>query len=304
MRATRENSFEPFSSHRIVAASGVVLLVFLSFAYGVGVGACHWPPFSLLKGIRTSTRVASWDKFAGGDAVAAEIAAIARSESGTSKARQAEFVRQFVYRNSVHQIDEEFRRYAWDRPRVLQMLSEHHRTQRSPPHLSCGSRAIAMRTILAALGIESRLVQTFSDDYEEVRSHTFLEVYDDETARWVVHDPDYDVTYVDALSNQPVSLIRLILGDLASVAPVSARGRGWELNKAGLLKKRFFEAARYEGREGTSDILVVNSDRFSITKRFPGNGQMTFLEFSEQHYRRPTVLLNNGVFWKGLRTAF
>jgi hypothetical protein len=300
----------------VVAAAAVV-----SFGYGIGVGALRWPPYSLLKSLRVLPRdglpgepgrgggsrdasskkdaapgmAASSEKPENGGA-AAEIARVIRGRAGPSKPEQAWLVRQFVHDHTVHRMDNQRNRYAHDIPTVLSMLHDHDLTGQNPPNLSCGPRARAMKAILDAMGIENRMVQVFSDDYESVRSHTFLEVRDEPSGRWTVHDPDYDVTYVDAHTGAPVSLLRLILGDLESVLPDSGRGRGWDVNKAKPLKEHFFEAAKFDGPEGGSDVIVVNTDRFSIGKRFPDNAGATFAEFSEEHYRRPTFLLSNTVF--------
>jgi len=305
---------------RAVVVVGVAAALFVSFGYGVGVGARRWPPYSLLKSVGVLPRDVSpggprrddgsreasskedaafrkevpSERLATGR-VAAEIARIVQGQAGSSKTEEARFVRQFVYGHSVHRMDDQRNRYAGDMPTALSMLHDHYLTGRNPPNLSCGPRARAMQAILDALAIENRMVHVFSDDYEGVQSHTFLEVRDPPSGRWTVHDPDYDVTYVDARSGAPVSLLRLILGDLESVVPLSGRGRGWEANHTKHLKEHFFEAAKYDAREGAADVIVVNTDRFSIGKRFPADAGATFLEFSEKHYRRPAFLLNHTI---------
>ncbi len=275
---------------RLVTAIGLAILVLLAFAYGVGVGVRHWPPFAQLKRMKALTRQTALSRLA---EAAAPIALLARSQAGSSKSEQARFARQFVYDHSIHRIDEEHQRYALNTPVVLRMLRDHYRTGRAPPHLSCGPRALALAAILDALSIENRIVDVFSGDYEDVRSHTFVEVFDEQSRRWAIQDPDFDVTYEDRRTGQPVCLMRLILGDLESAIPVSRRGRGWEINQVDHLKKHYFQAARYDTRADDCNILVVNTDRFPLAKRFPLNDNMTFQEFSEKNHRRPVFLLNN-----------
>ena len=288
-------------SSRVFAFGGVALLLVLAFGYGVGVGVYHWPPFSAMKAIKASVLDAASREPRIVEA-AEDIASLARKQAGPSKAAQARFAREFVFSHSLHQLDSEHARYAWDTRAVLAMLHEHYLTRQNPPHLSCGPRALALKAVLDAMGIESRLVHVFTGDYDEVRSHTFLEVFDEDSARWVIHDPDNDVSYVDAGTGEPVSLMRLVFGDLRSVVPVSQRGRGWELNEIGDLQSHYFQAAKYDSSDGTSDLVVVNTDRFSVAKRFPANDDMTFVEFSQKNYRRPVFLLNNAISSSGRQT--
>jgi hypothetical protein len=286
--------FRVGSWSRVLVFGGGLLLLALSFGYGVGVGVYHWPPFSAMKRLKASVQGVAPVESPIAEA-AAKIASLARSQAGPSKSAQARFAREFVFSNSLHRIDSEHERYAWDTRAVLVMLHDHYLTRENPPHLSCGPRALALKAVLDALGIESRLVHIFTGDYEEIRSHTFLEVYDADSARWVIEDPGNDVTYVDAATNEPVSLMRLVLGGVPSVVPVSRRGRGWELNEIDYLQAHYFQAAKYDSSDGTPDVVVVNTDRLSVTKRFPANDNMTFVEFSRKSYQRPVFLLNNAI---------
>jgi hypothetical protein len=280
---------------RLISAGGIALVAILSFAYGVGVGVRHWPPFALLKKLTSPPPDAASDLTRAAEEAAARIALLAQNEAGRSKSEQARFAREFVYDHSIHAIDEEHAQYAWDTSTVLLMLHNHCLTRQRPPHLSCGPRALALQAILDALGIENRAVHVFSGDYDEIRSHTFVEVLDENSGRWVIHDPDFDVAYVDTRAGRQVSLLRLVFNDLESVLPVSRRGRGWEINEVDHLKAHYFQAAKYDVRAGDCDVLVMNTDRFPVAKRFSGNGGVTFREFSEQSYRRPAFLLNNTV---------
>ncbi len=271
---------------------GASLLLVLSFGYGVGVGARHWPPYSAIKkasdfvqgGASDASRIAE---------AAARIAALAGSHAEASMPAQAQFAREFVFYHSIHQIDSEHARYAWDVSTVLDMLYRHYLTGRDPPHLSCGPRAIALKAVLDAMGTESRLVHVFTSDYDEIRSHTLLEAYDVDSARWVIEDPGYDVSYVDTATGEPVPLLGLVLGNAQSVVPVSRRGRGWKSNDVDCLLAHYFQAAKYDSSDAAVDVIFVNTDRFSVTKRFPANDNMTFAEFSRKNYRRPVFVLSD-----------
>jgi len=279
---------------RLLWGGGAAILTVLAFAYGLGVGARHWPPFALLKWIQGSIHQAPPSESRAAEA-AAGIARVVRERAGPSQSEQAQFAREFVYDHSVHKIDEEHARCAWDTAQVLQRLHDHCLTNRDPPHLSCGPRALALQAVLDALAIENRVVHTFSGDYDGVRSHSFVEVFDDRSGRWVIHDPDYDVSYVEAESGQPVPLLRMVLGGIETVLPLSRRGRGWELNKVECLRDHFFQVAKYDLRPDDSPVLVVNVDRFPVGKRFPANDGVTFEEFAKSRYRHAVFLSVNAV---------
>lgn len=202
-----------------------------------------------------------------------------------SQTQKIDFARGFVYAHSVHLIDVEHDRYAWDTSLVLSKLWQNYYSQDAPPHLSCGPRALAMHAILAALGIPSRLVYVYTDNYDELRSHTFLEVYNGDTGRWEAQDPDFNIYY--RRGHERVAARDLLLS-AETALPCSADVCGWTANGVEHLRKDYFEILVFD-RPFESDLLL--STRFSLEKKFPRNNGQTIIdllrprryEFVDQH---------------------
>jgi hypothetical protein len=61
-----------------------------------------------------------------------------------------------------------------------------------PVHMECSTRTNLMKSILQALGYDTRVVAIFNSK-TNLRSHSFLEVMNPETKRWETQDVDYDI---------------------------------------------------------------------------------------------------------------
>jgi hypothetical protein len=226
-------------------------------------------------------------------AALASIAQLVRDQTFASEEARIVFVRDFVYRHSIHRIDEEHARYAFDTPKVLEMLWL-NRGSGQPPHLSCGPRALAMQSVLDALQIASRVVMIFSDNETEVVSHTFLEVYDHETRRWSIQDADFNVHYINLDTLESASTIELVWGDPDRFIPRSPDHDGWEENRLAHVKRDYFEAMiQLSHLDGGRSAVLVNLDRFDPARRFPANDGMNFYEFAKRHYANPAFVTNH-----------
>ena len=193
---------------------------------------------------------------AGLDAIVAHV----RQAAPSSPTARIDFVRTYVHTHSVHKIDAEHDRYAFDTPRVLAMLVANQRDGAALPHLSCGPRAFAMREILEALDVPTRIVSVFTDVFDGFPSHTFVEVLNAETGGWEVQDPDRDVYYVDD-SGQRVGTLRLVLGDLSTVTPHSTDTSGWAATGMTRIRDHWFEALLLFGRNASERPVVVQNTK-------------------------------------------
>lgn len=149
---------------------------------------------------------------------------LGRSAS-SSTYRQIVKVRQWVNTHSIHQIDAEHDSYAFRLPKVIGKLRQFNEAGGTPPHLSCGPRAYAMKAILDALGIESRIIDLFVVVQGEVLSHTLLEAFDRDRGEWILQDPDFNVSYVHALTGKPLSVRDALLADKRDIAAESDGSR-------------------------------------------------------------------------------
>lgn len=135
---------------------------------------------------------------------------------------------------------------------------------------TCGPRAQAMRTILEALDFEVRTIHLFTDDYDAVDGHTFIEVKVDDS--WQTQDPDFNVYYIDRWGNRANT--REILTGLAQ--PVD----GWvKYQDTEIPLHAYFEILMYDNRPGAS-LMVVDPGRFDLEKYFPIN-EVTFPDYAQ-----------------------
>lgn len=228
-----------------------------------------------------------------------DIIKLIDSKKFKSESERIDFIRNFINTNSIHKIDEEHEKYYKNIPKVLRMMYNYYKTGTNVPHLSCGPRSYAMKSVLNNMGIKSRIIQLFSDDYDAVQGHIFLEVFNRDTNRWEVQDPDYNICYKESNGSERLSAARLIFGNLENVVPCSYDNvRGWKQNKVAHIKKHYLGAAMYwnkkKGKQAKA-VYLVNKDRFSITKMFKKNGGVNFIQYTKKHSDYPVIILNQVV---------
>jgi hypothetical protein len=100
-------------------------------------------------------------------------------------------IREMIHKNTIHLPggDNDLRTIS-DQGIILDGIYKTIQTGGLPIATTCGPRAIAMKNILEQADIESRLIHAFSDDYQSIQSHTFIEVKID--GAWQVQDPDFN----------------------------------------------------------------------------------------------------------------
>jgi hypothetical protein len=207
----------------------------------------------------------------------------------TSTTDRIRSVMEFVHDNSLHLTDDEYKAYAFKREIVVKRLiltSQGH--EEVKPHLSCGSRAFAMRDILATFGVTSRLIQIYSDAYTIVKGHRMLEVFNPESQTWELWDPDYRVTYVNSVTKKPENIINIVFGDIELIVPKDNGSEGWkETNTEELKTHNFFGAVLFEPfKNGPyNGVILINQKKFDINKTFEGG--VTFKDWAKQHYSHP-----------------
>lgn len=202
----------------------------------------------------------------------------------------------FVHDNSLHRADYEYSRYADVKlvsslPVIIKkLLLAYHGNEREKPHIACGLRSYAMRAILQRVGIFSRLVHVYTDDYEALEGHRLLEVLNPDTGAWELWDPDSRVNYVNRDSRKPVSVLALLFGDRDNIVPENGPIEGWEETNTKRLKDHFFEAVRFEGifHDIPGTVIIINRKRFDIDKVF-SNG-MRFDEYATKAYSNPRLI--------------
>jgi hypothetical protein len=157
------------------------------------------------------------------------------------------------------------------------------------PHLSCGGRSWAMKMLLIRVNIYSRLVQIYSDEFEEPKMHRLLEVYNPENNSWEVWDPDYGVTYVDQVSRKPVNIMTMVFSDRNKIIPTGESREGWKETNTEEIKNKYFKAVMFEKDTGlTNAVIIVNKSLFDIEKVYSSG--LNFRDWARTKYAYPRII--------------
>jgi len=182
-------------------------------------------------------------------------------------------IRNWVNTNSVHLIDEEHDSYAFDVPQVTEKLWQRSAGEIRSPHLSCGPRAYAMKEIVDAMGVQSRIIDIFAITDRVIRSHTLLEVFDRQQQLWIMQDPDFNVVYKYD-DHRILSALELVRSNKSEVT-YSAGGFSIEneINCINTIKSLFELGVLYrESYIGQKSLLLWNQMNMSNEILDGGNG--------------------------------
>ncbi len=168
-----------------------------------------------------------------------------------------ENVRLFVNSNSQKVFNEKERKYNEnDSKKMIKMMLENQSRKSIKPQLSCSARALVMQEILLSLGIQSRIVNYFS---EFNGSHTFIEVFNKEIEEWILEDPDYNISYKLNGSDKKISLADTIIHSNNKFKPCREGVCNWEL--ANNLK--VFTGAGLYFNFDHSPVILINQKKFN-----------------------------------------
>ncbi len=97
-----------------------------------------------------------------------------------------------------------------------------------------------------------------SSDYENVRGHRLLEVFNPDTQHWEVWDPDYGVVYQSTLDDRRVDITTLVFDPLDHIEPRQEGKRGWDENNMGEIRAHYFQAVLFEHpKDGMKNALIL-----------------------------------------------
>jgi len=173
------------------------------------------------------------------------------------------YYRGLIYENTIKKLDKTY----WDKISVMYSMLEDFLNNNGPkPSLKCDSRAYFMRNILLNLGIESRLVHgLYLSDTGKFVGHTFLEVLDQESNTWVMHDPYFNISYVHKKTGLSAGLLDLCLFDIDEFAPTADSLASVFYERQDYFSK-IYTIVIYDNRElGTQSVVVFNKKKLGIT---------------------------------------
>lgn len=171
--------------------------------------------------------------------------------------------RVLIYENTTKAFDKKY----WDDISVMYSMMDDYFNNKGPkPSLKCDSRAYFMRNILFNIGIETRLVHGLClNDDGSFSGHTFLEVLDSDNNFWVVHDPYFNMSYINKKTGLSAGLLDLCLFDIDEFTP-TADSLAVVFNDKRQYFSRIYTIAIYDNRElGTQSVIVFNKRKLGIT---------------------------------------
>jgi hypothetical protein len=200
-------------------------------------------------------------------------------------------VQEFIYFNSVNGCDDEREEFKFSTElNVRKLLLAAISPENPKALLTCGPRARLMRDILLQYDVYSKLILLFSGDFNKIKGHQVIEVWNEQERIWEARDPHFNVVYADAGSLRAVTFDNLVFGDPEKVTPVNCNAKGWKETHTEHLKEHYFQAILYYSETSKNNaVILVNGDRMNVDKLFVENG-MTFVQWARKHYGRPRII--------------
>lgn len=197
----------------------------------------------------------------------------------------ADYVRDFIWRHSVHKIDEDFYAHWGNTPVIVaKMIAYAQGQQQHPPHLECSSRSGLMFGIMKALGYRVRGVDVYRH-LDEFPAHSFLEALNPESGQWEIYDTDHNIFWRDIETGHRVGITEVIAApDLDKMQPCLAGGVcGWDaVFKIEAQRMRaYYGLAVIIDRDAGARPLLINRSRFPFDKPAPiaGRGHLAYCEY-------------------------
>jgi len=179
-----------------------------------------------------------------------------------NKTELIDSVRKFVNAHSIHR---ERTKYHRERAFLVDSVLKdmwllNQKKFDSIPHLSCGPRAYAMHSILRSLNIPVRIVMQIYPG-NEIKSHTTLEVFNDNHNRWELQDPDLNVYFKDTVLNERISMLGMKNIDETHYAPCKDDSCTWDHTYYDYRDKKVFAVLLWYHFDDLlqPDIVMVDS---------------------------------------------
>lgn len=200
---------------------------------------------------------------------------------------RVDFVRDFVVKNTSHQGGDKFSSYWRNMPRMVDIFYSYS-TGESTEILEaeCSVRSGFMMKILELCGDQVRGASIYAAPNA---SHTFLEVFNQETGRWEVQDPDYGIYWVNG-EGQRASIEELVASPHleAMYTPCGSKGCGWSSwGKEGQDSKHLVSFLGLAVRGRDDKVLFYNAQRYkekgglkAYCQSIPKNCKRSVVRFS------------------------
>lgn len=205
-------------------------------------------------------------------------------------------LRQCVYDNSIHNIDEEF--YAhWRAPtsdKLRRIMNFAKGDVMEPPHMECSTRTEVLEELYLFMGYDTKVYNIVrpADDFP---GHVLVEVLNPDTNEGELHDPTYNVSYNSLETGKRLNAMEVLETPLHKIAYCENAGNCTqaEMREDDVLvsdKIRDYLGFFYHKPDtGNKDgILAINKSRFDPEQKFEVDGEMmTYCEKREKHCYNP-----------------
>lgn len=210
-----------------------------------------------------------------------ETANYLSNQEDSSQNTLIDSVRNYIQNNSIHKERTKYHKTrAFLQDSVIKDMYQYHQGKNGQlPELSCSPRAWVMRRLLLNMGIHSRIVLFNYLDGSKMKSHTIIDVYNEDSKTWELQDPDVGVYFKDTVNNKRVSFYAMKDMDTLSYVPCRGDSCDWKLVYYDLKNKDLFAMVRYYYfKEDYKDqIVLIDSrkienklDSFDLYKYFEG----------------------------------
>lgn len=210
---------------------------------------------------------------------------------------KADTIRDFIFQNSEHSEDEEFYEHWRDVPLMYSKLIAYlnDKENNEPVHLECSTRSTLAVNMLHSLGIETRSVSIYRQT-ENYPGHTFYEIYNTETQRWEIQDPDFNIFWRDKKNNRRASIYDMIEHPMSQFEACTFTEKcGAEHLPARTIKlfddlKTRFALASIIDRDIGERPLLYNKARFDLEKKIKvGDKMITYCEHMDKNCRQEII---------------
>ena len=201
-----------------------------------------------------------------------DIAQLVSAQDLESSFEIANYTRDFIHHNTniTRQGD-----YDADYSDAMQQVFNHSQGTGDAPELYCDGMSTGMLTTFLELGIESRLVFLYGQASGWYSQHTFLEVFNSDTQRWEVHDPTFNLYFMDTETGERVDVERMVFGDIETLVGCNTDGT---CSQAALQDSVVNFLGAFRTGHDTGEIWI-NPNRINISTRNTGQENNNFPEF-------------------------
>ncbi len=209
-------------------------------------------------------------------------------------------VRDFIYKNSTHKIDDVFYSHWKDVPLMLEKVKNYAVSEpqvpEKAPHLECSTRSTLIREVLHEMDIRTRSVSVYRQT-KGYPGHTFLEVFNPETQRWAVQDADFNIFWRKNDNGQRASIEDLIREPIENFTPCKFDGQCGDGQIEARTTERMpdlvtrFAVASIIDKDAGYRPLLVNTNRFDLEKKIKvGDEMLTYCQHMAKNCRQDIVI--------------